>query len=231
MRACLTNEEKQLLESQALWFKDCRCVVRRTFIEIESEQKPSSPPRRARSLPPWAVACPGSLKGSASRVPISLFEGLGCKGAAASTESLDVYSESTACSDAVQPSSPRAESVSTTCSDSALAHENEAAERTRDRVRGLAQLVADECGFMKISGHRLCVARGTVGRHNAPTTTLCIFVHGLPWTKRAKWRQPLLRSAATALERANVRAVVTGGNLYVSLPGVGRVQLDFAAAR
>lgn len=99
------------------------------------------------------------------------------------------------------------------------------------RLHDLAHLISEECGFMRVQGHRVLIAEGPMGYRSKTVATICIFVQGLPWTKRAKWRYPLLRSAAIALERVHVDAVVTGGNLFVSLPRVGRVQLDFAAAR
>jgi hypothetical protein len=180
---------------------------------------------------------------------LSLFDRLGCK---SSPEGA-----------AVRPESPRS-TTSTTCScnassgeaEQALEHhadkvldsasttssENDRhlpapADEVAARINWLAKVVQDECSFLRISGHRLCLTRpqgtGGVGRNGsgAPAITLCVFVQGLPWTKRAKWRQPLLRSAASALERASVPAVVGGGNLHISLPGLGRMQLDFAAAR
>jgi len=100
-----------------------------------------------------------------------------------------------------------------------------------EQVHELAHQISEECAFMRVQGHRVLLAEDLQGRRSKNVATICIFVQGLPWTKRAKWRHPLLRSAATALERVNVDAVVTGGNLFVSLPGVGSVQLDFAAAR
>merc|ERR1719159_2373534 len=127
------------------------------------------------------------------------------------------------CSDS--DGSPCSDSESTACS------ETEGQMTLTEHLNELAHLVSEECGFMRVQGHRILLAEGLQGHRSKNVATICVFVQGLPWTKRAKWRYPLLRSAAQALERVHVDAVVTGGNLFVSLPGVGRVQLDFAAAR
>jgi len=110
------------------------------------------------------------------------------------------------------------------------------------RLDELANLVADECSFMRVEGHKLMsltpspVDSQRYGRNGdvakqLTVATICLFVRGLPWTKRAKWTDPLRRSAVFALERVHLDAAVTGGNLFVDVPGIGRVQVDFAAAR
>lgn len=207
-----------------------------SIISPTSEQIQDSPTGSSSSSKSSTEARPTTL---------SLFDRLGCKPSQEGTT--------------VRPKSPRSESVSTTCSwrgepeqaleihadkDSASTTSSDndgqlpvAADEVAERINWLAQVVRDECSFLRISGHRLCLTRPQgppgVGRNGpgAPAITLCVFVQGLPWTKRAKWRQPLLRSAASALERAAVQAVVSGGNLHINLQGLGRVQLDFAAAR
>jgi len=142
----------------------------------------------------------------------------------------DDASASTAASDC---RSPRSES-DTWCSE----NEVQQVSTVQDQVEKLAQCISEECSYLRIEGHRHLVVEDVEGFGRSKTTskknvsaTLCIFVQNLPWTKRAKWRQPLLRSAATALEGVNVEAVVVGGNLFVSLPGACRIQVDFAAAR
>jgi len=105
-----------------------------------------------------------------------------------------------------------------------------------EQVEKLAKLISEECCYLRIEGHRYLVAEDTEGARilsskKNVSATLCIFVANLPWTKRARWRHPLLRSAATALEDVNVDAVVVGGNLFVTLPTGCRIQVDFAAAR
>jgi len=107
-----------------------------------------------------------------------------------------------------------------------------------EQVEKLAQLISEECCYLRIEGHRYLVVddiEGFSGKSFAykrnVSATLCIFVANLPWTKRAKWRHPLLRSAATALEDVNVDAVVVGGNLFVTLSDGCRIHVDFAAAR
>jgi hypothetical protein len=160
---------------------------------------------------------------------ISLFDMLG------GDEASDATGESTmAASDCRSPrSEPDTWGSDTWCSESEIQYVS-----VDEQVEKLAQLISEECCYLRIEGHRYLVAddvdtlsgRTVVCKKNV-SATLCIFVANLPWTKRAKWRHPLLRSAATALEAMNIDAVVVGGNLFVTLPGSCRIQVDFAAAR
>lgn len=213
-------------------------------LELPLELALSKASQHAEDSPSGASSSSTGSTGNSRPTTLSLFDRLGCK--SPNADATD------------RPKSPRSESVSTTCSwreneeqaleiadkDSAstTSSENDSqmhvpADEVAHWINWLAKVVKEECSFLRISGHRLCLTRpqgpGGGGRNGsgAPAITLCVFVQGLPWTKRAKWRQPLLRSAASALERAAVPAVVSGGNLHINLPGLGRVQLDFAAAR
>jgi len=216
-------------EAQEIWLREQGCVVRSTFIDFE-EEKEVLCHRRTRSLPcspRFALADeplvedrrPASPVKQRKPVLISLFDGLGGDDASASTTASECRS-------------PRSES-DTWCSESEVQHLS-----VQDQVEKLAQLISEECSYLRIEGHRHLVVEdveGFGGRKSSckknVKATLCVFVQNLPWTKRAKWRQPLLRSAATALEGANIEAVVVGGNLFVNLPGACRIQVDFAAAR
>eukprot|EP00746_Dinoflagellata_sp_MGD_P127617 gnl/MRDRNA2_/MRDRNA2_62149_c0_seq1.p1 gnl/MRDRNA2_/MRDRNA2_62149_c0~~gnl/MRDRNA2_/MRDRNA2_62149_c0_seq1.p1 ORF type:complete len:284 (-),score=39.96 gnl/MRDRNA2_/MRDRNA2_62149_c0_seq1:420-1271(-) len=276
MSTNLTHHSLRLLESQVTWLSERQCRIRGTFIEIKPEACPSRrtssmPPtsrcsqglelseelavsptlQQSQDAPSGASSSSTGSSGNPRPTTLSLFDRLGCK-----NPGVEVAAE--------RPKSPRSDTVSTTCSwreteemaliadkDSAstTSSENDSqlpADEIADRINALAKVVKEECSFLRISGHRLCLTRpqgpGGVGRNGpgALAITLCVFVQGLPWTKRAKWRQPLLRSAASALDQAGVHAVVSGGNLHINLPGLGRhshshnhihVQLDFAAAR
>lgn len=226
-------------------------------LELPQDLSMSPISQHTQDAPSGASSSSTGPTSNSCATPLSLFDRLGCK-----SQSAEVAPE--------RPKSPRSDSeeVSTTCSwrgneeqaleliadkDSAstTSSENDSqlpvpTDEVTDRINSLAKVVKEECNFLRISGHRLCLTRpqgpGGIGRNGpgAPAITLCVFVQGLPWTKRAKWRQPLLRSAAGALERTGVQAVVSGGNLHINLPGMGRhshshnhihVQLDFAAAR
>jgi hypothetical protein len=224
-------------------------------LELLQELAVSPTSEQTQDTPSGASSSSTGSTGNSRPTTLSLFDRLGCK-----TPSVEVAAE--------RPKSPRSDSVSTTCSwreneeqtleliadkDSASTTSSENDSQlpvptleVADRINSLAKVVKEECSFLRISGHRLCLTRpqgqGGVGRNGpgAAAITLCVFVQGLPWTKRAKWRQPLLRSAASALDRAGVQAVVSGGNLHINLPGLVRhshshshihVQLDFAAAR
>jgi hypothetical protein len=148
---------------------------------------------------------------------ISLFDMLGADEDSAST---------------IAASDSQSEFLDTWCSESDIQHIS-----VDEQVEKLAQLICEECCYLRIEGHRYLVADDvdalngrTLARKKNISATLCIFVANLPWTKRAKWRHPLLRSAATALADVNLDATVVGGNLFVTLPGC-RIQVDFAAAR
>jgi len=221
-------------EAQEMWLREQGCVVRGTFIDIYQEEKQVFCHRRTRSVPalpqtelalddePSAeVIRPASPVKQRRPEVISLFDMLGGP---------DEDSASTiAASDSDCPGS---ESLDTWCSESDLQH-----VPVDEQVEKLAQLICEECCYLRIEGHRYLVADDvdalngrTLARKKNISATLCIFVANLPWTKRAKWRHPLLRSAATALADVNLDATVVGGNLFVTLPGC-RIQVDFAAAR
>jgi len=215
-------------EAQEMWLREQGCVVRGTFIDIVEETE-SFCHRRTRSLPPSVrLALPNeplAQNRPASpmkhkRPVISLFDMLGGDEGSASTA---------ATSDC---NSPRSNS-DTWYSESEIQY-----AAIEEQVEKLAQLISEECCYLRIEGHRYLVMddRESFDGRLFPCkknvlATLCIFVANLPWTKRAKWRHPLLRSAATALEGVNIDAVVVGGNLFVTIPGCGRIQVDFAAAR
>jgi hypothetical protein len=216
-------------EAQEMWLREQGCVVRGTFIDVEEKEVFCH--RRTRSLPASSrlagadkplvqstrPASPMKQKGAAV---ISLFDCLGGDEANASTA---------AASDC---RSPRSES-DTWCSESEVQRIS-----VVEQVEKLAQLISEECSYLRIEGHRYLVVddiEGVGGKtvlcKKNVSATLCIFVAGLPWTKRAKWRHPLLRSAATALDDVNIDASVVGGNLFVALHDGCRIQVDFAAAR
>merc|ERR1719396_139134 len=69
------------------------------------------------------------------------------------------------------------------------------------RARQLVQLVESECGFLRLSGHRLITHTTEKAKRHGLAMTLRFYVHGLPSAKRAKWQQPLFRSVAAALQR------------------------------
>jgi len=95
--------------------------------------------------------------------------------------------------------------------------------------RRLAELVERECAFLRIRGHTLQpLGRGQM-KHGA---TLCLrfFVHGLPFTRRSRWQQPLTYSMLAVLKRCGCEAFVRGGELYASEDKVV-VRVDFAAGR
>lgn len=215
-------------EAQEMWLRENGCVVRGTFIDIE-ETKEVFCHRRTRSLPTFPqlalddepsaqVMRPPSPVKEKSPAVISLFDMLGADEDSAST---------------IAASDSQSEFLDTWCSESDIQHIS-----VDEQVEKLAQLISEECCYLRIEGHRYLVT-DDVDAFNGKTlackknvsATLCIFVANLPWTKRAKWRHPLLRSAATALEGVNIDAVVVGGNLFVTLPGSCRIQVDFAAAR
>jgi len=219
-------------EAQEMWLREQGCVVRGTFIDIDEEREVLCH-RRTRSLPASSrFALPDEplvkdirpASPSKQRRPavISLFDSLGGDEASAAS--------TVATSDC---NSPRSYS-DTWCSESEVHH-----VAVDEQVEQLAHLISEECCYLRIEGHRYIVVDDTEGfggrahscKKNNVSAMLCIFVANLPWTKRAKWRHPLLRSAATALEGVNIDAVVVGGNLFVTLPGGCRVQVDFAAAR
>lgn len=225
---CANMNATMSVKAQEMWLREQGCVVRGTFIDIE-EEKVVLCHRRTRSLPPSSrMALPDEPlvkdMGPASRVKqrkpvISLFDALGGDEASASTVSTS------------DCNSPRSYS-DTSCSESEVQY-----MAIEEQVEQLAQLITEECSYLRIEGHRYLVADDLEGgrmhlcKKNV-SATLCIFVANLPWTKRAKWRHPLLRSAATALDDANVEATVVGGNLFVTLAVSGcRIQVDFAAAR
>eukprot|EP00746_Dinoflagellata_sp_MGD_P161147 gnl/MRDRNA2_/MRDRNA2_88191_c0_seq1.p1 gnl/MRDRNA2_/MRDRNA2_88191_c0~~gnl/MRDRNA2_/MRDRNA2_88191_c0_seq1.p1 ORF type:complete len:237 (+),score=38.72 gnl/MRDRNA2_/MRDRNA2_88191_c0_seq1:66-776(+) len=218
-------------EEQETWLQEQGCRVRGTFIEYVEPDVQRRSHRRVQSVPPsftFYHQLPAT-QNVEERVHISLFRSLPdqhpCKESNASTADCK---------------SPRSESdsISTVCS------ENErkilpgvaSPEHLRDQAEKLAQLISKECCYLRIENHRLLVAAdlqqdGLLPAKRNVAASLCIFVNGLPWTKRAKWRQPLLRSAATALQGLSADAVVVGGNLFVNIPSAGRIQVDFAAAR
>jgi len=224
-----------LIRSQEAWLQQNGCVIRHTFIDLESHEVEDSvlPRHRSQSLPPRLnkdIEPQRQQEVQKMRTPtrcpmqLSLFDSLRC----ADTETSPASSGTpttprSVCSELVR--SPCSDSMSTACS------ETDGQMGVTERVHELAHIISEECGFMRVQGHRVLLAEGLPGLRSKNVATICVFVQGLPWTKRAKWRYPLLRSAAQALERVQVDAVVTGGNLFVSLPRVGRVQLDFAAAR
>jgi len=206
-----------------MWLREQGCVVRGTFIDVE-EEKEVFCHRRTRSLPASLREArpdePPAASPMKQRMPtvISLFDSLGGDEASAST---------TATSDCNSPRS---------YSDLSILESEPAQVAVEEQVEKLANLISEECCYLRIEGHRYLVAEGAEGgrmlscKKNV-SATLCMFVANLPWTKRARWRHPLLRSAACALEDANMDAVVVGGNLFVTLPTGCRVQVDFAAAR
>jgi len=200
-------------------------MIRGTFIDVKPEMQTRSH-RRTKSLPPSCTFFHDEQPAQNEKecMYISLFDRL------CNNSTYDDSNESTA-----DCKSPRSESdsMSTACS------ENErplSAESVREHVEKLARLISEECSYLRIQSHRLLVVADLKEQGGFPAkrnvaAALCIFVHGLPWTKRAKWRHPLLRSAADALQDLGIDALVVGGNLFVTLPGAGRVQVDFAAAR
>jgi len=215
-------------EDQEMWLREQGCVVRGTFIEMVDEEKEVLCHRRTRSLPPSSRLAgayeplvknmrPASPMKQKRSVVISLFDGLGGDEANASTE---------AASDC---RSPRSE-LDGWGSESEYPHLS-----VDQQVEKLGQLISEECSYLRIEGYRYLLVDDMSGRtlpcKKNMSASLCVFVANLPWTKRAKWRHPLLRSAATALEDAGLDAVVVGGNLFVTLPGGCRIQVDFAAAR
>jgi hypothetical protein len=220
-------------EAQERWLWEQGCVVRGTFIDV-GEEKEVLCHRRTRSLPASSrlagadeplvknirptVLVTSPIKEKNPTV-ISLFDSIG-----------DEANASTAAESECR--SPRSES-DTWCSESDFPNVS-----VDEQVHKLAQLITEECSYLNIEGHRFLVAddlegfNGNMGLYKkSVSATLCVFVANLPWTKRAKWRHPLLRSAATALEGAVLDAAVVGGNLYVTLPGRLRIKVDFAAAR
>merc|ERR1719221_493585 len=48
------------------------------------------------------------------------------------------------------------------------------------RARQLAQLVESECGFLRLSGHRLITHTTERAKRHGLAMTLCFYVHGLP---------------------------------------------------
>jgi hypothetical protein len=211
---------------QQMWLQEQGFVVRGTFIDVE-EEKEVFCHRRTRSLPvssrvawpdePLAMRPASPMK---QRMPtvISLFDILGDEASASTTAT------SSDCN------SPRSYSDLSTMESEVLQ------VAVEEQVEKLAKLISEECCYLRIEGHRYLLAEdGEGGRllscKKNVSATLCMFVANLPWTKRAKWRHPLLRSAATALEEVNMDAVVVGGNLFVTLPTGCRIQVDFAAAR
>jgi hypothetical protein len=215
--------------AQASWLQENGLRIRGTFIEYDENDFQRHSHRRSQSVPPSCTLFhhKPTTKNGKERVCISLFQSLADE--CISQES----NESTA-----DCKSPRSESgsTSTACSENERRLACGFSENVRERSEKLAQLISEECSYLRIESHRLLVATDLQAQGGFPAkrnvvATLCIFVNGLPWTKRAKWRQPLLRSAATALQGLNVDAVVVGGNLFVVVPGAGRVQVDFAAAR
>lgn len=214
---------------QETWLQEQGCRVRGTFIEYVEPDIQRRSHRRVQSVPPsftFFHRTPAT-RNNEERVRISLFRSLS-----------DPAKESNAST--ADCKSPRSEtdSTSTVCSENErkILPRISSPEHLRDQAEKLAQLISEECSYLRIEDHRLLVAadleqQGVLPAKRNVAASLCIFVSGLPWTKRAKWRQPLLRSAATALQELSVDAVVVGGNFFVTIPGAGRVQVDFAAAR
>jgi len=190
------------------------------FCHRRTRSLPASSRFASPNEPPVKDMRPASPMKNKQAAVISLFDMLrGDEGSASTAATSDC-------------NSPRSY-TDTWCSESEVPH-----VAVEEHVEKLAQLISEECCYLRIEGHRYLVAddrEGFDGRtlpcKKNVLATLCIFVANLPWTKRAKWRHPLLRSAASALEEVNIDAAVVGGNLFVTIPGCGRIQVDFAAAR
>lgn len=100
-----------------------------------------------------------------------------------------------------------------------------------ESARQILELVQHECAFLRIRGHGLRIEKH---RQRSVAATLCIFVQGLPWSKRAKWLLPLLWSVSAVLQRCGCAARVRGGVLRAPLDDVDggeTLRIDFAAAR
>jgi len=109
----------------------------------------------------------------------------------------------------------------------------------QERCEDLVAIVRRECGFMRITGHALKPMMGKwddeMGRPDKTGAALClrISIAGLPWVKRAKWQQPLMRTVAALLQRAGCQVIARRSALYLPLrSGAGNaetVRLIFAA--
>jgi hypothetical protein len=95
----------------------------------------------------------------------------------------------------------------------------------------LAQLVEQECGFLRLNGHMMRPDSSDKARRQGVALALRFFVRGLPAAKRAKWQQPLCWAAAGVLQRFGLDARMQGGELQVQLEHGKCARVEFMAGR
>jgi hypothetical protein len=101
----------------------------------------------------------------------------------------------------------------------------------REAVQHLADMITDECGFLRLREHKFHTEKsGKLRRKESSTPLLRFYVRGLPGVRRAKWMQPLLWSVVAVLNRCGCEATVRGGELYAPVGEGQPVRVDFAAA-
>lgn len=99
-------------------------------------------------------------------------------------------------------------------------------------VEQVLELIRVECGFLRLHGHHVLGEEGDRQcRTTAAAASVCVFIRGLPHTKRSKWHSPLLYSVAPLLQRSGRTAMVRKGNLFVSTADKAFVKIVFANAR
>lgn len=113
--------------------------------------------------------------------------------------------------------------------------EEEEAVDDMDAARELADVVARDCAFLRLTDQVIYDETSHVRRRRGVTKCVLFHCRGLPWAKRAKWLLPLLWSVAAVLRRKGCTTKVQAGELYAQLPSACSespqlVRLDFGAA-
>jgi hypothetical protein len=96
----------------------------------------------------------------------------------------------------------------------------------------VVEVICSQFAFLRLCCHRLLPkSNGSARSKGRSPPTLYVFVHGLPWARRAKWHQPLLRSFAVMLAKHGIPTTMISGQLRVAPKKLQWFQVDIVAAR
>jgi hypothetical protein len=87
----------------------------------------------------------------------------------------------------------------------------------RATAERIVDLINEQCGFLLVRGHGVYPENGERMRQRGIAATLRFYVYGLPWSRRAKWLQPLHRSVAAVVQRTEPWVIVRGGELFAPI--------------
>jgi len=99
-----------------------------------------------------------------------------------------------------------------------------------ESVCQVRDLVGYACGFLRMDRSRILVDTNEKCRRRGSVALIRMYVHHLPFAKRARWRSPLLLSICAVLQRNGCVAKVQGNELFAQLGGGALARIDFVAS-